>query len=164
MAVCTVIYSAEVARRAGRTFFWKKFGTPFGILYAISLPLMLIFLIFVYHNVGTNWIFGAFGVLFVGNVYIQALTYFAVPRTMARLAAKLSTAEIETSDKGFKASIGPNVSFVEWNRFRYVWSYPDFVILVLKPALLFRFAYLPALGMSLEVRKDFEAAIGRDVT
>jgi hypothetical protein len=158
MAVCTVTYSAEVARRAYRTFFWRKFSTPLGLFYLLSLPINLALLVFVYLFMGTNWVLGAFGVLFIGTLYIQAVAYFAMPRAMARAAVKLNAAEIETTSKGFRASIGPNVSFLDWARFKYVWVYPDFVILVGKPELLFRFAYVPAIGMSAEARRDFEDA------
>jgi hypothetical protein len=165
MAACTVTYSPDIARRAYRTFFWRKFSTPLGILYLLSLPICLASLTFVYLYMGTNWVFGALAVVFVGNLYIQILSYFAVPRAIARVAIKFNTATIETAIDGFRLSAGQYVSFLEWTRFKYVWPYQDFMVLVPKPALLFRFGYVPALGMSDEVRRDFEAAgRGGDVT
>jgi hypothetical protein len=165
MAVCTVTYSAAVARRAYRTFFWRKFRTPLGLFYLLSLPTNLALLIFIYLFLGTTWVLGAFGVLFFGNLYLQAVAYFLMPRAIARAAVKLNSAEIETTSGGFRVSNGPNVTFLDWARFKYVWVYPDFVILVIKPELLFRFAYVPAIGMSPEARKDFEdAGSGRNGT
>jgi hypothetical protein len=128
------------------------------MLYLLAMPINLAALILIYLCMGTNWMFGALAIVLVGTFYLQILVYFAAPKAMARRALNFGTAEIETSDAGFRASIGKNVTFLEWTRFKHIWMYPDFVILVLNPLLLAGFAYVPAAGMSTEVRKDFEDA------
>jgi hypothetical protein len=64
---------------------------------------------------------------------------------------------VETSSKGIRVLSGPNSALLTWERFKHIWLYDDFVILAVRPPLM-RFTFLPTDGMTLEVRRDLEAA------
>ena len=160
MAACTVTYSPEVARRAARTYFWRKFGTLFGASYLASVSVMTGAIVFIYYMQGANWFVGAFGLLLFFNVLMQWGYYFTLPRALAKRLADpaLRTAEITTSSDGVRIVIGPNASLLKWARLKRIWLYDDFVILAINPPLQMRFTYIPTAGMSTEVRRDLEAA------
>jgi hypothetical protein len=160
MATCTVTYSPEVARRAARTYFWRKFKTLFGALYLASVPLMIGAIAFIYHMQGANWFVGAFGLLLFFNLLMEWTYYFSLPRALARRLADPAnrTAEVTTSADGVRIAIGPNASLLKWARFKHVWLYDDFVILAVMPPLMTGFVYLPTAGMTPEVRRDLESA------
>jgi len=160
MTTCTVTYSPEVARRAARTYFWRKFKTPFGVSYLASVPVMIGAVAFIYYMQGANWFVGAFGLLIFFNLLMQWGYYFSLPRALARRLADpaLRTAEVTTSPEGVRIVIGPNASLLKWARFKRIWLYDDFVILAVNPPLQMGFTYLPTAGMSTEVRRDLEAA------
>ncbi len=160
MATCAVTYSPEVARRAVRTYFWRKFGTPFGVSYLVSVPVTIGAIAFTYYMQGPNWFVGGFGFMLAFNLLMQWLYYFNLPRAFAKRLADpaLRTAEITTSADGVRIVIGPNASLLKWARFKRIWLYDDFVILAMNPPLQMGFTYIPTAGMSTEVRRDFEAA------
>jgi len=160
MATCTVTYSPEVARRAARAYFWRKFATLFGASYLASIPVMIGAIAFIYYMQGANWFVGAFGLLLFFNVLMQWGYYFTLPRALAKRLVDplLCTAEITTSADGVRIVIGPNASLLKWARFRRIWLYDDFVILAMNPPLQMGFTYIPTAGMSTEVRRDLEAA------
>ena len=159
MASCTVTSSPDIARRAAKTFFWRKFRTPVGVLFALSPPIVLAFSVFLYFYEGANWAVGAFGTLFTFNVIIQASYYFTLPRALAkRLSdpAKRSIS-VETSREGVRLSYGPNAALLPWKRYKFVWLYPDFIILSVQPAFS-AFVIVPTDGMTSDVHRAFEAA------
>jgi hypothetical protein len=161
VAVCTVTYSAEVARSAAHAFFWRKFKTPEGVLYLISLPLVLasVFLIYLYE--GPNWAVGAFGLLLVMNVMLQITAYFSVPRALVRRLTDPArrTLTIETLSDGFKAEAARSTTLLPWANLRYIWFYKDFILLVPPfPVLRATFVVVPTNGMTPEVMRDFETA------
>ena len=159
MATCTIAYSSDVARRAVRKYFWRRFKTPFGVSLLLALALTAGFIWFVYSTDGANWIVGAFDLLFVMNLFIQGSYYFSLPRAFARRLsdASLRTAEVETSSSGIRVSSGPNSSLLTWEKVRHIWFYSDFVILAVRPPLM-RFTFLPTDGMTVEVRRDLQSA------
>lgn len=77
MANCTVTYSIEVARRAVRTYFWRRFKTPLGLGFLFFIPLMAGLICFVYLTEGDNWIVGAIGLLIALNILIQGTVYLS---------------------------------------------------------------------------------------
>jgi hypothetical protein len=161
VATCTVQYSADVARRAGRAYFWRKFRTPFGALYLVSVPLVLSAILFIYYTEGANWFAGAFGLLLFFNLLMQWASYSSFPKALARLAAN-QTAEVATSADGVRLTIGPNSSLLKWASFKRIWLYEDFIILAVNPPFVMRFTYVPTAGMTQEVRSDFERASRRE--
>jgi hypothetical protein len=160
VASCTVTYSAEVARRAARKYFWRRYKTPLGLSFLFSIPLMTGFIFFVYKTDGANWFVGAFGLLIVMNIIIQGSYYFSLPKAFARRLSdpSLRTAELETLPIGIRVTSGLNSSLLKWERFKHIWFYPDFVILAVRPPLMMGFTFLPTDGMTVDVRRDIEAA------
>ena len=166
MATCTITYSEAVARRAVHAFFWRRFKTPLGALYLLSLPLLIAIIVFVYSVDGPNWFVGAFGLILVMNVLIQGTFYFSLPKAFARrlLDPANRTADVETSSEGVRVASGRSAAVLAWAKFPYVWIYEDFVILAAKPPLM-RFTFLPTDGMTPDVRRDLETASeGRTIT
>jgi hypothetical protein len=161
VAISTVSYSAEVTHQAARTYFWRRFKSPLGVMYLISLPLVLALVIFTYSYEGANWAVGVFGFLLVMNVMLQGSLYFSQPRAVSRLLSDPSrqTLTLETLEDGFKAEAGRNTTFFPWTKLRHIWLYRDFILLVpAHPMLLSRFWIIPTAGMSAEVWSDFEKA------
>ena len=160
MASCTVTYSAEVARRATRNYFWRRYKTPLGLSFLFSIPLMTGFILFVYKTDGADWFVGAVGLLIVMNIIIQGSYYFSLPKAFARRLSdpSLRTAELETLPNGIRISSGPNSSLLKWERFKHIWFYPDFVIFAVRPPMMMGFTFLPTDGMTVDVRRDIEAA------
>jgi hypothetical protein len=109
---------------------------------------------------GANWFVGAFGVLLAMNAVMQASYYFSLPKAFARRLSNpsLLTAELETLPSGIRVTSGPNSSLLKWERFKHIWFYPDIVILAVKPPLIMGFTFLPTDGMTVDVRRDIEAA------
>ena len=159
LATCTLTYSTDVARRAARTYFWRRFKTPLGVSFLFSLPVTAGFIWFIYSTEGANWFVGAFGLLIVMNLIIQGSYYFSLPKAFARRLSdpSLRTAEVETSSKGIRVLSGPNSALLPWKSFKHIWFYHDFVILAVRPPLM-RFTFLPTDGMTPEVRLDLDAA------
>lgn len=159
MATCTVTWSANVARRAIRKYFWRRFMTPFGLLYLASFPLLIGGIWVVYSMAGANWFVGAFGLVLVMNVIIQGTYYFVLPRAYVKRLSDPArqTAEVETSADGIRVAMGRSAAFRKWSAFKYVWIYDDFVILA-KGWLSMGFVFIPTQGISPEVRGDLEAA------
>jgi hypothetical protein len=160
MVTCTVQYSADVAVRAIRTYFWRKFRTPFGAFYLGSYPLIIGMIAFTYYMQGANWFVGAFGSLVFFNLLMQWSNWFTLPRAIAKRLTDPAnrTAEVTTSAEGIRIAIGQAASFVKWAMIKYIWFYDDFVILALKPPLLMRSIHLPTAGMTPELRRDLAAA------
>ncbi len=160
MATCTLTYAPEVARRAARTYFWRKFKTPFGALYLASIPLMIGAIAFIYYMQGPNWFVGAFGLFLFFNLLMQWAYYFTLPKALAKrlVDPATRTAEVTTSPEGVRIVIGPNASLLTGARFKRIWLYDDFVILAVNSPLQMGFTYLPTAGMTPEVRRDLEAA------
>jgi hypothetical protein len=166
MATCTITYSADISRRAVRTFFWRRFKTPLGVSFLLSLPVMAGALWFVYSIDGANWFIGMIGFLLFMNLLIQSSYYFSLPKAFVRRLSDptMRTAEVETSPKGVRIVFGPNATLLTWERFKHIWLYDDFVIMAVKPPLM-PFTFLPTDGMTPEVRRDIQAASeGKPVT
>ena len=159
MATCTLTYSADVAHRAVRTYFWRRFKTPLGVSFLFSIPLMAAMIWLVYSIDGANWFVGAFGLLIVMNIFIHVSYYYSLPKAFIKRLSdpSLRTADVETSSKGIRVLSRPNSALLTWERFKHIWLYDDFVILAVRPPLM-RFTFLPTDGMTLEVRRDLEAA------
>jgi hypothetical protein len=163
MATCTLTYSTEVARRAFRTYFWKRFSTPLGLFYLFSFPLIIGAVWFAYSFDGANWFVGAFGLAILMNLSLQGIyyyaCYFAFPKAFARRLSDpmARTAEVETSLEGIRILSGPNAALLTWARFKYIWLYDDFVLMAAKPPM-FPVFFIPTNGMTPEVHRDLEAA------
>jgi hypothetical protein len=161
VTTCTLTYSASLVRRAVHTYFWRKFASPLGAFFLLSLVLMTAAVWFVWSTSGPNWFVGMFGFVLYMNVLFQVMGYFFVPRVFARAAEDPSTriAEVETSAQGIRISRGGNTMTTPWVRFTKIWLYDDFVVLVRKPAVsLMQFVVLPSDGMSSQMRVDLIAA------
>lgn len=152
MSTCTVTYSPDVVKRAVRTYFWRRFVTPWGLLYLLSFPPLIGAICWVYYMQGANWFVGAFGALVAMNLMIQSTYYFLLPKAYAKGVAKMENqnAKIEVSGDGLRISSNRSASFRKWTAFKYVWPYKDFIILVIS-AMSIRFVFLPTDGMSDEV-------------
>ena len=167
MATCTLEYSVDVSRRAFRTYFWRRFKTPLGALYLGSFPIIIGGIWLAYCLNGPDGFVGAFGLLLFMNLVIQLSYYFSVPKAFVkRLSDPVNrTAEVETSAEGVHIAFGRSAALLKWSTFKQIWLYDDFVILAVRPPLLLRFTFLPAAGMSVEMRRDLEAAAhGRTIT
>ena len=165
MATCNVTYSEGVVRRAVRTFFWRRFKTPLGVLYLGSFPILLGAIGFAYSIDGPNWFVGAVGLLLVLNIIIQATPYFVLPKAFAKRIADPAkrSAEVETSTEGVRVTNGPNAALLPWKRFKYIWVYDQYIILAVRPPMLM-FVIIPTEGMTSDVRRDFEEAGVRSIT
>jgi hypothetical protein len=163
LASCTIIYSPDVARRAGRIFFWRKWTTKFGLLFLSSLVIMTVTLAIWVTWVDPDWFVGAFGMLLALNLILLGTSYFAIPRALARIASDPSrnTATIETTDDGVKISLAENVVFLTWKEISFIWVYDDFVLLVLGKMTVSRFIHIPTKGMTAEVQSAFVSAPNR---
>ena len=159
MATCTITYSADIAHRAARMFFWRRFKTPLGVSFLMSLPAMAGAMWLVYTVDGANWFIGVTGVVLFLNLIIQSSYYFTLPKAFAlRLSdPTLRNAEIETSPQGVRVVSGPHANLLTWERFKYIWIYDDFVILAVKPPFM-PFIFLPTRGMTPEVLRDIRAS------
>ena len=98
--------------------------------------------------------------LIVMNIILQGSYYFSLPKAFARRLSdpSLRTAELETLPNGIRVTSGLNSSLLKWGRFKHIWFYPDFVILAVRPPLMMGFTFLPTEGMTVDVRRDIEAA------
>jgi hypothetical protein len=159
VATSTLTYSADVVRRATRTFFRRRLGTLFGAQYLGSFPLMGGFAWYAYSIAGANWVVGAIGLLLIVNLMIQINYYVLFPRAFAKRLSDPAarTIEVETSPDGMRIVSGPNATLVTWARYKHIWIYKEFIILARSPPLV-PFTIIPAEGMTPEVRRDLEAA------
>ncbi len=161
MSTCNVTYSAETIRGAARAYFWRRLKSLGGVCYLLSTALVLGAICFIYFLEGANWFVGAFGVLLFLNLTIQLSYYFSAPRVLARilLAPGRSTLGLETQPEGVRVDSGRNSAFLPWSRFRYIWEYQAFFLLVPDfPVLRFAFVIIPTDGMTPEVRHDLQRA------
>jgi hypothetical protein len=161
VSTCNVTYTPEVIRDGTRTFYWRRFKTPGGILYLLSIPVLITAICFIYLFDGANWFVGAFGLLLVMNLIVQGTTYFSLPRVLASRFSDPSrrTIAIETLPDGFRSHGDRSVTFFPWSNLRYIWLYGEFILLVPPhPALRAAFVLVPTEGMTPEVRHDFEVA------
>jgi hypothetical protein len=159
MATCTVRYSPDIARRAARTYFWRRFKTPLGVSFLLAFPIMAAMLWYMYSLAGANWGIGAFGLLFFVNLIIESSYYVFLPSAFARRLSDpaMRTSEVEISSKAMRVVTGPNATLLTWQKYRHIWLYDDFVLLAMKPPFML-FTYLPTAGMTPEVRRDLQAA------
>jgi hypothetical protein len=159
MATRTITYSEDTARRAARTYFWRRFRTPLGVSFLLGFPVMAGMLWYMYSMAGANWIIGAIGLLFFMNLIIESSYYVFLPSAFVRRLSDptMRTSEVETSSKGVRVVTGPNATLLTWQRYKYIWLYDDFVLLAMKPPFML-FTYLPTEGMTPEVRRDIQDA------
>ena len=159
MATSTLTYSADVVRRACRTFLQRRLGTLFGATYLASFPLITAFVWYVYSIAGANWVVGAAGLLLIMNLMVQLNYYVFFPRAFAKVLSDPAacTIEVETSPDGIRIVSGRNATLLTWTRYKYIWIYDEFIILARSPPLI-PFTLIPTKGMSPEVRHDLEAA------
>jgi hypothetical protein len=113
LASCSIAYSPNAAERAARQFFWRKWRTPFGILFFSSLVIVSAGLIAWIYWVGPDWFAGMLGTLLVANLIIQWGWYSRFPKALARSATERKTAELETTDEGVRLSFGQNTNFTQ---------------------------------------------------
>jgi hypothetical protein len=131
-ASCTVITSPEVAFRAGRAFFWRKWRTKWGAVLLGAILINLATLIGVIVWMGPdNWLVGS---------------------------ATKTTSEIEVTADGITVRSGRNTRYLPWKVFSCIWIYEDFILLPLDKVLLNRFVWLPTSGMTPEVLAAFRTA------
>jgi hypothetical protein len=167
LASCTITNSPDVALRAARSAFWRKFRSWLGASYLSSFVILPGFIAFVVIADGANWIVGVLGALLFFNALIQFSSYVWIPRALARSASDPSriTTDLETTPEGIVLVSGRNKSFVPWTKFSNIWVYDDYIILVVGVPIASRFAYVSTNGMTPEVRSAFElAADGAAVT
>ena len=159
MATCTVHYSPDTARRAARTYFWRRFKTPLGMFSLSAFAIMAGALWYLYSLAGANWGIGAFGLLFFMNLIVETSYFVFLPSAFARRLSDptMRTSEVETSSKGVRVVTGPNATLLTWERYRHIWLYDDFVLLAMKPPLML-FTYIPTASMTPKVRSDIQAA------
>jgi hypothetical protein len=159
VATSTLTYSADVVRRAARTFFRRRLGTLFGAQYLGSFPLMGGFAWSVYSIAGANWVVGAIGLLLTMNLMIQVNYYVFFPRIFAKLLSDPAarTIEVETFPDGIRIVSGRNAALLTWAKYKHIWIYDAFIIMAKKPPLG-PFHVIPTEGMTPEVRHDLEAA------
>ena len=98
MALCTITYSPSVAERAARRFFWRKWRTPFGIVFLSAFVICSVGLIAWIRWIGLDWFAGMLGTLLAMNLMIQWARYSQIPKALARFATERKTAELETTD------------------------------------------------------------------
>lgn len=162
MASCSIEYSPEVAERAARQFFWRKWRTPFGMLFFSSLIIVGAALIAWVCWVGPDWFAGMLGTLLVANLIIQWGWYSRFPKALARSVTERKAAELETTNEGMRLSFGQNTNFTPWSKFFTIWIYDEFILLRLgKSQLGSLFIHIPTRGMTPEVRSAFEGARDR---
>lgn len=162
MASCSIEYSPEVAERAARQFFWRKWRTPFGILLLSSFVILSVVLIVWVYKVGADWFVGMLGTILAANLIIQWSLYSRFPKALARSAADLKSVELETSDEGIRLSSARSANFIPWSKFSAIWIYDEFLLLRWgKSPTGSRFIHIPAQGMTPEVRAAFEGVRAR---
>lgn len=162
MASCSIEYSPEVAERAARQFFWRKWRTPFGILLISSIVIISAVLIVWMYKFGADWFVGMLGTLLALNLIMQWAWYSRLPKALARSVAERKNVELETTDEGICLSSARNTNFTPWSKFSAIWIYDEFVLLrVSKNSLGSLFIHIPAQGMTPEVRAAFEGARAR---
>jgi hypothetical protein len=128
-ASCTVLYPPDVARRTGRTFFWRKWKTKFGLFFLSSVLIVIATLAVWSAWVGRDWFTDALGMLLVMNLVTQRTS---LSRALARMASDptRSTAAIETTDEGVKIPVAGSVGFLPWTKISFIWVYDDFLLSV----------------------------------
>ena len=162
MAICNVTYSPEIARRAVRAYFWRKRLTRLGALHLLSLAAAIGIVALVYRLRGPDWFVGAFGLLIAINVIGQLVLYFSMPGAYAKHYADPTnrTGTVETSQDGVRVTVGANSNLLPWKKYKYVWVYPEFVLLSISPMSSF-FNFIPTAGMTPEVQDDLVRAQNR---
>jgi hypothetical protein len=164
MARCTVTYSTELARAAIRAYYWARIKSAVGVAYIGCCVLAAVFIWFLLSEGYPVWIVSIIGLLYAAYWVIQLGYLLWWPKAYAKRLADPTkrTAEIETSAGGVRILFGGNARILEWKTYKHIWSYSDFVILSISPALM-AFAFIPTNGMTEEVRRDLEGASKRTV-
>jgi len=164
LASCTVAASPEIAFRAGRAFFWRKWRTKFGLLLLGAIVINTAMLVGVIYWIGPdNWLVGVVSAILLLNVAIQSAYFVSVPRVLRRsvLRALQPTSEIEANDDGITVRSGKNTNYLPWKVFAFVWIYEDFILLPLGKVALNRFIWVPRSGMTPEVLAAFKSVRDR---
>jgi hypothetical protein len=164
LASCTVVTSPEVAFRAGRTFFWRKWRTKSGALLLGAILINIATLIGVTVWIGPdNWLVGVVSAILFLNCVLQGGYFLSLPRALRRAAlrATQTTSEIEVTDDGVTVRSGKNTHHLPWKVFSFIWIYDDFILLPLGKVVLNRFVWVPTSGMTPEVLTAFRTARSR---
>ena len=161
LASCTVVTSPEVAFRAGRTFFWRKWRTKSGALLLGAILINIATLTGVMVWIGPdNWLVGVMSAILFLNAVLQGGYFFSLPRALRRAAlrAPMNISEIEVTDDGLTVRSGRSTNHLPWKVFSFIWIYEDFVLLPLGKVVLNRFVWIPTSGMTAEVLTAFRTA------
>src|SRR5687768_10384205 len=86
-----LVYSTDVARRAGRFFCWHRFLTNFGFLYLVALLATVAMLVLTYELMGTNWFFGFWVTILGMNVILLVAFFHGLPRALASSVSELES-------------------------------------------------------------------------
>jgi hypothetical protein len=161
VTICTLTYTADTVRRADRTFFWRKFTTPLGLLYVLGGLGSLTCIWLVYSKAGPTWVVGLLGFVAFTNLLFQLMFYLRAPRAFGLLLDNTANpaAEVETSPEGIHVSFGRNAWMRPWPTFKYIWFYDDFVILVSSPPIMPNCWVLPSRGMSSQMLLELKSAV-----
>jgi hypothetical protein len=146
----------EEARRAARYFFWKRFGTKFGIAQLVSAMVLFLGALFVYRIEGDTWFIGMVGTILTLWLVTNIVPYTAFQSASAKRISSLSLPEARLAMNldGLTISEGGNVVQLPWKRIRYLWLGADFVVLGLS---YFSFIYFPTADMSTDIRSAIES-------
>jgi hypothetical protein len=158
---CTVVVSPDVAFTAARTFFWRKWRSPFGLVHIGSFVLVTAMLVtFVTWTGADSFAVGFLSLILMMNVILESGYFFGLPRGFRRAVEHSTdrTSEIETTSDGFTVRSGQTSRQFPWHAFAAVWIYPDVILLPLgKVVFLNCFIWIPTAGMTAEVLADFRA-------
>ena len=121
--------------------------------------LALVFIWFLLSEGYPVWIVSIIGFIYAANWVIQLGYFLWWPKAFAKRLVDPSkcSAEVETSAEGVKILFDGSARLLKWKVYKHIWLYRDFVILSMSRALM-AFVFIPANGMTAEVRRDLETA------
>jgi hypothetical protein len=159
---CVVNASPDIARRAGRAFWVRKWRTRFGAFALASIICVIATIVWMVALFG--WERAPLGVpatVLCMMMVAESVSFFGVPRTLARSASGRNTSEVHVEDDGITVKAGRNTQFLPWKTFSAVWIYGGFVLLPIGRFAVSRFVWIPTAGMSAEVLQALASASKR---
>lgn len=154
-----VTASPEVARRAGRTFWLRKWRTGFGLFVLGGIACVIATIIWLIALFGPERApLGVPAILLVMMLGLESTLLFGLPRSLARAARGGKSSEVSVEDDGITIKSGRNTQFLPWKVFSGIWIYDRFVILPVGRFAMSRFIWIPREGMSPEVLEGLESA------
>ena len=162
MPTCMVTASPEIARRAGRAFWIRKWRTGFGVFSLGAIACVIATIIWMVALFGpARAPLGVPATILAMMIVLESGWLFGVPRALARAASGGKTSEVNVEDDGITVKSGRNTQFLPWKVFSAVWIYDSFVILPVGRFVVSRFIWIPRAGMSSEVLEALEPARDR---